>query len=145
MGTVSHTHSPTQFISATTQHRDRHVRSNADVVDWVMHCRHQGPIGPGVPWSHVYIMEHGGLYKIGLSKNPHKRVKGITRFADGPIHLVYSRWVHMPYLLEAGLHIEFRDEWMHGEWFNLSPQQVSEAMRRIDFWQLAYAVFGEVR
>src|ERR1051326_7180735 len=75
--------------------------------------------------GYVYIAAaEGGLYKIGQSRNPEKRLK---RFSDVPfglqlLHQIETddcRW------LERRLHDQFWESRVSGEWFRLSKDEVA--------------------
>lgn len=92
---------------------------------------------------YVYLMESGGLHKIGLSFDPHTRMKNVKKPGDC-IHLIHMEEVRNPVALEMGLHVHFRDHHSHGEWFHLDDEQVDEAIRHMRVWaEIAEFMEGE--
>lgn len=73
----------------------------------------------------VYLFRaQNGLYKIGISNNPAKRLASL---ATGPvaIELAWSRRFENAKSAERDLHIRFSDKRVRGEWFALEPADVT--------------------
>lgn len=82
------------------------------------------PTTPG----QVYLLEHGGLYKIGFTSRPiEARIAQIEYDvgAIGEIEVVHTIYTDDVYSLEAYLHNFFGAQRVHGEWFNLSEKDVN--------------------
>jgi len=82
-------------------------------------ARNRGPArrsdSPGI----VYVAKCNGAYKIGLSKNPRRRLKEIEREKGSPVKLVYELHTSEMYQTESALHHLFWNRHLEGEWFNL--------------------------
>lgn len=74
----------------------------------------------------VYVMECGGLYKIGWSVNPRKRVLTLQIGSPLPIKLVGV--IEGSLTNEAEWHHAYRDKRVHGEWFALTEEDVSHIL-----------------
>jgi hypothetical protein len=77
--------------------------------------------------QHTYIAkDHDtGLYKIGFSINPEKRVKQLKRDFKN-IELIHT----IPYNIEWRLHDEFNNKRVKGEWFELTDLEVKDICNR---------------
>lgn len=68
----------------------------------------------------VYIIESENLYKIGKSKNPHKRIKQLQTGSERVLNLKYFKVVEDMLKAEQILHTLFNCSRKHGEWFKLT-------------------------
>ena len=70
----------------------------------------------------VYLIksEETGRYKIGVSKNPHKRVKQLQTGSNEKIFLINSFKSNYPEKVEKTLHNQYLYLKTNGEWFDLS-------------------------
>ena len=81
-------------------------------------------------------MEGEDSYKIGISKNPEKRIKQLQTGTPNIISLVYkfeSEWASK---IEGHLHIRYSLDRLNGEWFKLTKDTVNEFLancRKIDY------------
>lgn len=65
----------------------------------------------------VYVMKSGNAYKIGVSKNPEKRLQTLAT-GNCDIELIYtSRKLSNAYFIESFLHDKFSDSRINSEWF----------------------------
>lgn len=84
--------------------------------------------GPN-PW-YLYLMKSSGCTKIGISHDPHKRRKQLSRVwpewrrDDTPRLLWYCEIADRA--TETEWHERFDDQRVGGEWFNLSLGDISE-------------------
>lgn len=74
--------------------------------------------GPGSEW--VYIVEAGGLFKIGVAQDVTRRLRSLQTGSSVPLRLVGT--VTGGYAREAELHKRFRPFRLHGEWFDLGDR-----------------------
>jgi hypothetical protein len=76
--------------------------------------------------GHVYLLAATtGDYKIGRSKNPPSRAKQIgvkMPFGVELIHVIHTDDMRK---LESELHTRFAEKHVNGEWFSLSPEDVT--------------------
>lgn len=88
-----------------------------------------------IPDGRVYVLECGGYYKIGFSKNPLERVRQLQTGCPFRLHLVGT--VTAPQTAEFALHNKYADKRMHGEWFQLTPEDVGDILRAYpgDSWK----------
>lgn len=72
--------------------------------------------------TNVYFIEALGLNvcKIGKANSIAKRMKDLQP-ASGA-RLILLAYLHAPAAEERRLHVKFKDERSHGEWFNISPR-----------------------
>jgi len=83
----------------------------------------------GTDPGYVYLMECGGIYKIGLSKDPSKRRKqierGLSTSRRSPrVELLAQLPTGAMKATEEMLHSFYRDEHFFLEWFELRRDQV---------------------
>jgi hypothetical protein len=64
----------------------------------------------------VYVIESGGLFKIGKSKNPNKRINNLRNSSASPVSL----YKLIPHSVEEVLHRILDKDRLHGEWFKPS-------------------------
>lgn len=81
--------------------------------------------------GYIYIMAAGGictgLYKIGLSINPTKRLKKTTN-GPFPISIIHTVPCKNMSEVESGLHMLFHEDRVNGEWFKLNDSQLSRLL-----------------
>lgn len=76
------------------------------------------------PGGYVYVLRVGDLYKIGRSRNPTKRITGMS--LPGKPEIIFLRAFVDCVAAERGLHKLHQQYRSHGEWFKLPPHVVSE-------------------
>lgn len=74
----------------------------------------------------IYLIniENTDLYKIGVSKNPEKRLKSLQTANGKKLSLINSFETQFNYKLETFLHQYFSLKKKLGEWFILEPTDV---------------------
>lgn len=72
----------------------------------------------------LYIFKLNQYYKIGVTNNWEKRLDNISRMTPYKISKVLV--VDNYQGLEKKLHTKYKDYCVHGEWFNLSEEQVNQ-------------------
>lgn len=78
----------------------------------------------------VYIIEGGGVYKIGVSKKPRERMKEIQRHSPQELNLRFqSKSTTDAYQIEDRIHTDFSDKNHHNEWFDLSDSELAEVIK----------------
>ena len=88
------------------------------------------------PFCSVYVISPDSSWpcKIGISIAPAKRIKSLQTAAWKPLKVDYSAWcntVQEARQIESEMH-KYLDEngfWLHGEWFNLSPDKAIELIQ----------------
>jgi hypothetical protein len=77
--------------------------------------------------GYVYLMHGDGTewYKIGHSVNPVTRAAAIGVKAPFEVNLLVSYWAEDRFTDEAIWHRRFETKRVNGEWFALSPEDVS--------------------
>lgn len=83
------------------------------------------------PKQSLYIIKLNGLYKIGISLNPRKRIKGM-QLPGVPEFVCVVPECNAKYL-ESSLHEYFCDQRVHGEWFDLTEDDLLMAHQIIRF------------
>ena len=75
----------------------------------------------------IYILKaDNGLYKIGKTSNPDKRLPRLAIQLPYQITVVRTIWTDDIDGLESGLHHRFADKRAHGEWFRLIQADIDE-------------------
>lgn len=71
--------------------------------------------------KYVYLIraEENGMYKIGVSKDPKKRVKQLQTGSNEDLKLIESFASNHPHKVETALHNRFFPNKKRGEWFSL--------------------------
>lgn len=77
----------------------------------------------------VYLVQMGPYFKLGYTNMPRDRVSGIAGYL--PVHPIPILIIKVAYAepLEYTLHRKFADKRCKGEWFCLSPADVSYCFR----------------
>jgi len=76
--------------------------------------------------GYVYLMKSGMLYKIGITNNLERRLKGVSAQSALPVTIVHSFLSVQNRKVEKRLHKKYADNHSHYEWFDLSLDQVDE-------------------
>lgn len=79
----------------------------------------------------VYVMEAGGMFKIGVTTNVRKRRKQIQTGNPHQVKVVWTREFDNAVIVEITLHKLLRKHRMVGEWFNCSSAEIDEAVRMV--------------
>ncbi len=76
----------------------------------------------------VYIVELGGFYKIGYTKDVKKRIKQMCEIQlPWPFNLVFSFECQTPKLTELHVHAQLDEFRVRGEWFELDKKHLDWA------------------
>jgi hypothetical protein len=76
----------------------------------------------------VYLIEMGGVYKIGHTANWDKRKRGLAGLPYECELLALQPCKDMR-ALERRLHLRFENRRLNGEWFDLRPGDLAEVYR----------------
>jgi T5orf172 domain len=80
--------------------------------------------------SSVYVLKSDhGLIKVGISKDPEKRLKGIRANSGLVIDLAHARELENAAAVEHAAHVILNTKRRGGEWFDIT---VEEAVSAID-------------
>lgn len=66
----------------------------------------------------------GGVYKIGQSLDPQRRLQTVQTYSPVPLEIAYTITNKDGGNIERALHRRFKDSWIHHEWFRLSAQDI---------------------
>lgn len=74
----------------------------------------------------VYLIkdEVAELYKIGIAKNPVRRLQKLQTGNPHKLSIVYTYEATYPFRLETLLHNKFKNQWVLNEWYELTDDQV---------------------
>jgi hypothetical protein len=81
-------------------------------------------------YENVYLMKFGQYYKIGRSNSAGRREYELQTKLPGKVRTIHAIRTNDPVGIEAYWHKRFADKRVNGEWFRLSPEDVSEFKRR---------------
>lgn len=86
---------------------------------------------------YVYLVgAPNGLVKIGIAKDLETRMRALQLGSPVPVTLLLAKIIKNGKDLETDLHSQFAAYRAHGEWFELSDEQILQAMRIIDSAEL---------
>lgn len=76
--------------------------------------------------GYVYVIDGGHFYyKIGKAQDPKRRLVQLQRSAPTLLHIVHLIPTDHMTMLEGLLHTRFADCRRHGEWFELTPEDIA--------------------
>jgi hypothetical protein len=92
----------------------------------------------------IYVMDAPPLVKIGISINPHKRIRGLQTSNGQIVRLYWYRWMHGPdaKFLEQTIHRESKNTvgHAHGEWYYFSPAKAVDLilnnLRKLELYSI---------
>lgn len=84
------------------------------------------PSSPSQPDS-LYLFRAGDHYKIGISKDPKRRLCDLS-ISPIPVELIWSSQIEDARGLERQLHKTFQGKRVHGEWFELTEADIEYIM-----------------
>lgn len=88
----------------------------------------------------VYVIESGGLCKIGIARDPERRLMHMRVGSALPMMMINHWPVEFPKDVETRLHKAYAAHRTHGEWFRLPREEiawlhsVSDLTHYIDQW-----------
>ena len=85
------------------------------------------------PGKYIYIIQLGDtdIYKIGISKDPNKRIRQLQFKCPIPLKLIFTNFGHDYEFAEKYLHLHFRNQRVKGEWFELSAEDILQATSQL--------------
>ena len=87
----------------------------------------------------VYLIQGGGLAKIGVSRNIDQRLKTLQASSPEKLAVLGSRVYDRSreaYSTERELHARFEDKRGHGEWFDLTDEDINTIVIEYNFTQI---------
>jgi hypothetical protein len=75
----------------------------------------------------IYIMTDGEYFKIGISSDVAKRLRGIQTNHPQKISVILSQFVKNNLELESFFHEKYKSKRVSGEWFRLDEVELKEA------------------
>jgi hypothetical protein len=86
------------------------------------------------PHSNIYILAIPELkyYKIGVSKNPHRRVTDIQSCIPFKSEMIYNEYFINAYDVEEEIHKTLQEMHVKGEWFKLTDEQIEKTINILE-------------
>lgn len=84
--------------------------------------------------EYVYVIRHGDdpLYKIGIARDPDKRVRELSTGAPRPLSVVARKPLARARPAERALHRLYQRDRARGEWFELNDEAAAELIARVE-------------
>lgn len=80
------------------------------------------------PWKYiVYVIERGGFYKIGYTKQAFsKRMGDLRTGSHCPINVIFKFHTNSGPEIERNLHEQYKDKQINSEWYELDREDLDE-------------------
>lgn len=78
--------------------------------------------------GYVYLVQADCYFKIGRSKQPNVRFEQIGLQLPFPFEVLHIIPVNDMHISEKHLHAKYAHQHLNGEWFKLSPNEITEIM-----------------
>lgn len=78
--------------------------------------------------GYIYLIcdPNQNVYKIGVTKNlVQDRIKKLQTGNASELHIIHTIETEYPFRLETMLHNKFKDKKVHGEWYSLSQDDIT--------------------
>lgn len=111
----------------TEQRRNEAIRAQAE-ASRIVNSRQPARQG------YVYLLKCGPRYKIGITKDIQRRINELTKQQPFPLELVHCAVGAEYAAKERELHEQYDAVREHGEWFDLTPDQVAEIIESMNDW-----------
>jgi hypothetical protein len=82
----------------------------------------------------VYLIRSGPRHKIGITTNLNRRIDQLKAQAPYPLEVVHTASGKRYAQMESQLHRAYEDCRVHGEWFELDPDQVAAVIESMNEW-----------
>lgn len=79
-----------------------------------------------------FIADNNGLVKIGVAKNPKKRLKELQTASPRKLNLISTVESDNAFRLEGKLHRRFKEKCVSGEWFELNSDDIDGVLHEIN-------------
>jgi hypothetical protein len=76
--------------------------------------------------------EDNGFIKVGIGKNPKQRMKALQTGSTAKLKIIYEREVEFASKIENVLHRHFKEQQVHGEWFDLFGVDINDIDKQIE-------------
>lgn len=76
--------------------------------------------------KHIYLLECGGKYKIGISSDVNRRIKELDKRPFKINILAKSELTTKAYKIEQDLHHQYEKNRINGEWYELTDDDIKE-------------------
>ncbi len=107
------------------------VLSQCEVASVPQHVvEHSDPTADTTNDGFVYLIRLGKYYKLGRTNHVGRRERELSIQLPQQPNTIHSIRTDDPIGIEAYWHKRFAEQRLNGEWFNLSPQDVSAFRRR---------------
>ena len=85
------------------------------------------------PDGYIYFLEleGQGIYKVGVSQNPKRRLRDINSYLPFNIKLLAIHYFENVYDIEEEIHSAINGENIKGEWFKMTIEEVRDIMIRL--------------
>lgn len=81
--------------------------------------------------SGVYVIQAGDAFKIGVTRNLARRMKGVQTGSPHPLNLIWYKEFREAAVIEARLHSMLDQYRVSGEWFRCSIIEIQDASEMV--------------
>ena len=92
---------------------------------------------------YLILNEETGHIKIGIGKNPEKRVKQLQTGSSAKLTILYQREVEYASKIERNLHEDYKFYRLEGEWFEMPILSFSEIDDKITLYENNFKTLNE--
>lgn len=86
-------------------------------------------------YIYLILNEDNGHIKVGIGKNPSKRVKQLQTGSSAKLTVIYKRLVEKASVIEKNIHADYHLFRISGEWFDIPNLSIDKIDKSITLYE----------